>query len=92
MLGTLPITVVCGTIVGALIWAGTRLLRTGKLAGAVVGAVGAAAIGFLIGAMLDSKITNPDPNDRQWFFSFYGLIAGAVTGVVSGSQDHRRPE
>jgi hypothetical protein len=92
ILGTLPVTVVCGTIVGALIWGGTRLLRTGRLAGAAIGAVGAAAIGLLIGAILDSQIANQDPNDRQWFFTLYGLIAGAVTGVVSGSQDHRGPD
>lgn len=86
----LPLTVVCGTLIGALVWGGTKLLRTRKLPGAVIGAISAAIIGSIAGAMIDIQTTNQNPDTIwHWFFIWYGLVAGAVTGAVSGAHDHR---
>ncbi|MEN3332303.1 MAG: hypothetical protein V7641_1668 [Blastocatellia bacterium] len=85
----LPITIIVGTVVGALIWMGIKQLRIGRLTGAVIGAVIAAIIGSIVGAIIDAQIVT-EIRQPIWdgFFIKYGMIAGAVTGLVSGVQGH----
>jgi hypothetical protein len=88
----LPLTVVCATLIGALVWSGTRMIRTRKLPGALLGAIAAAIIASICGAFIDANFIDPDDGSLPWFFAWYGLIAGAVTGLVSGAHDHRSPD
>src|SRR5581483_1848311 len=92
-LRVLPVTVIVGTLLGALAWVGAKLLRTRSLTGAVLGAIAAAIIGSIIGAIIDGQTAN-EFHRSIWdgFFIKYGMIAGAVTGLISGAQNHAQPE
>jgi hypothetical protein len=85
ILGTFPVTFVGGTVVGALVWVVTRLLRTNRFTGAIAGAIIAAIIGGAIGFLFDAYLVQTTIDLVK-----YGAIAGAVVGAISGADDHTK--
>lgn len=90
MIRAVPFTIIGGTIVGALVWAITRRLRTKRLAGAVIGAGIAAILGAIVGAALNYLIINEPGFFWEVFLVRYGVIVGALTGLISGFKDHTK--
>jgi uncharacterized membrane protein YhaH (DUF805 family) len=89
MIYVLPITIIGGTAIGAIISMLCKRLRTTRITGILVGAITATILGAIIGAALHYLMTDQTPV-ALWgsFFVRCGMIVGLITGIVSGAQDH----
>lgn len=86
----LPFTTIAGVLIGASAWKLTRLLRTRPLAGAFIGGFTGAIIGGVVGIIIDCLVAGGSQDSIVGgFFLKYGIIVGAVTGIISGSARDR---
>lgn len=86
----LPITTIAGVPLGASAWKVTRLLRTRPLTGALIGGFTAAIIGGVVGITINYLVANGSQDSiLGGVFLKYGIIVGAVTGIISGSARDR---
>ena len=83
----LAVTTIAGVLLGACAWKLTRLLHTNPLGGALIGGFAAAIVGGVVGIIIDYLVANGSQDSIV--FLRYGIIVGAVTGIISGSARDR---
>lgn len=90
MIYVVPVTLIGGTVIGAIVSMLCIYFRTTRIIGILIGAITATILGAVIGAGFHYMMQNQPPVTLgESFFVRCGVIVGLITGILSGAQEHK---